>query len=353
MTPAQLLAAGLIDPRSLFIKDEPHSSKKKRRGAFRVIFNVSIIDQVCQGILHNYQNKADIEGFQEGTVLCQSNGMGHDDSGIQRMGMLFEEAFKDRPQREAVKISHLCSDDASGFDWSVTRDGLNIDASRRFYLARPTPFSPRFSDEPNDLEDRRLGFNHALMCESCCNSSHVLMIGTYLWESQRFGITGSGMPSTAGQNSPMRRIICQLCGAYWAITMGDDLIYAVEEGCEPDRGFMADCGVRNKGSAVAIALGDPMSFTSHLYSKDEETGVWTASYENLDKMLARIGTRLLLPESQQPDETTKRDIMNALLFVCRAQPLQCKVIFAVAQAIGWPITEANPAGLGLIEECMF
>lgn len=321
LTPAQMVSLGLNDPRKIFVKDEPHSSKKKTRKAWRCIWNVSIIDQMCQLIVHYEQNKADIDAYKAGRLDVQANGLGHHDEGIQHLGEMFQRVFK----------GPVVDDDASGWDLSVTRDAIYLDAERRSYLLAGAHSDPVMKEKLEEL------FDDLLFCEAAANSSHVIAIGNRLYESQRFGITASGIPSTSGQNSPIRSILAKLAGAHHAITLGDDLVYTGPA----DREFMQACGIRNKGDATTYQIGEPISFTSHFYTLTEG-GKWIAVFQNLPKMLARVCFTPTLDRGFSDrmhgtidDKTYKLQVANAMYNVVRADPQQMETVAKFAMLRGW------------------
>ena len=51
MPAEELVKAGLCDPIRVFVKNEPHSSKKLEEGRVRLIMSVSIVDQLVERVL--------------------------------------------------------------------------------------------------------------------------------------------------------------------------------------------------------------------------------------------------------------------------------------------------------------
>jgi hypothetical protein len=313
-----MLNLGLQDPRMNFVKKEPHSDKKKTDRQWRIIWNVSFVDQLCQDILHREQNKADVLAYQVGYLSTQANGMGHHDLGVKRLGELFDTVFPNGME--------VVDDDASGWDLSVPRDGIIMDGDRRISRIGYSKTSPQ-----QQVSSRAVQSIHTmadlLETEALSNSSHVVAIGQWLFESQRFGITASGVPSTTAQNSPMRQIQVRLAGATVAVTLGDDLVYGGD--VPVDRDFLAQCGVRNKGHGVRTTLAEGVEFTSHKYTK-LPTGQWECRFLNFQKTLARAIFTYAMP-GLRPDAGT----LASYHHVVRNSPAQTQKLRAFCQAQGW------------------
>jgi hypothetical protein len=307
--PKTMVKLGLTDPKIAFIKGEPHEQKKI--DAWRLIWNVSFVDQLNQDILHREQNKLDISAYQKQTLTIQANGMGHHDAGVDHLGEVMLGQFQSGEATDA---------DASGWDLSVPRDGIMMDGDRRVSrLIHPE------GDEQGAL--RKVVIVDLLEIEAVCNTAHVVAIGEDLYQSNRFGITASGVPSTSGQNSPMRSIQVLLAGAESSISLGDDLLYQTKDG-SIDRHFMEKCGVRTKGIPITKKLSDGVEFTSHQYKLVDDK--WVAYYLNFDKMVARLVYQFVLTEV-----TPAMEVLAAVHHVVRADPSQVKSLTELAQEYGW------------------
>jgi hypothetical protein len=308
-------------------------------------------------LTHFEQNKVDMATYQAGDLDTQVNGMGHDDASLQVLGNTIDRVLGGQS---------IVDDDASSWDLSVTRDSVMLDNERRAWCAG-------IEDSPTDLYKQ--AFVEMLYCEAAANTAHVLAIGTGLHESQRFGITASGIPSTAGQNSPIRYMLCRLGGALAALTMGDDLMYSGnKKTSERVSAFQEACGVRNKGCTVREP-GEILDFTSHhLYSVevDEADGkkrkVWKADFQNNGKMLARMCFSYSegpLEEVETPDgvqlkpkpnpygkkdRLPEKQTLDALAYVNRTQPAIVEVMRVFCQRKGWlspdeQLDVDNPCGV--------
>lgn len=77
MSPEDLFRRGLIDPKNVFIKDEPHAAKKVRTSRWRLIWIQSYVDSTIQRMLHGQQNKVDVLSYIAGLSSGLLVRMGH------------------------------------------------------------------------------------------------------------------------------------------------------------------------------------------------------------------------------------------------------------------------------------
>ncbi|APG75716.1 hypothetical protein 1 [Beihai sobemo-like virus 6] len=310
-----MVSLGLKDPVEIFTKTEAHDEKKVKDERWRLIWVVSMIDSVCQDIAHRHQNKTDIYAYAAGKLNCQAVGLGHHDNGVKRIGEMLEEISKKYPRwgtAGQVAYDDFQSSDASGWDLSVSRDAIYFDAERRIAL------STRACPAYNDL----------LWAEAACNSAHVVVIGTAMWTFEWFGITASGIPSTSAQNSSIRSFTAQACGATKQTAAGDDLVHTGSLDIE----LLASTGCLTKeGSERSSGPEGPVEFTSHVFKKVD--GVWTATFNNLVKMLAHLDLRR--PDGEAPSS----DMVSGMRFALRHTPLADRVFCQVCDRMGWSVSQ--------------
>lgn len=292
ISPEVAIAKGLVDPRVGFIKDEPHARKKKLSKAWRIIWNVSYVDQLCQRLVHNRRDKQDIEDYLVGKLHSQCVGMGHHDDGI---------AGTARRIRKLFSLGSVVSSDASGWDLSVGRTSLFLDLERRLVRADDIPI-----------------VRTLLVAEACMNSCHVIACGRNLWRSDRFGITASGVPSTSAQNSAMRQLLAKLCGARATLAMGDDLLHVGEM----DYLRLSRFGVITKGTPEVFTRFSDVEFTSHLYSEGPH-----ALFNNFEKLLAHAA----FSGPEGPCEESLR----GMRFAIRNDPWQLRTFNQIVRELGW------------------
>lgn len=301
MLPFEMVQRGLIDPRMLFVKSEPHDAKKQKSKKWRLIWNVSIVDAVCQSLVHHDQNKADIRHYQGTTESLTAVGLGHHDSGLAHTMRCFGRLF----ENGAGTVS---DSDASGWDLSVRRDAIMADAVRRIRCAIPDPSDLAASmyahaGTGEGFDTYQGSFNlHAnidefLWAEALVNSAHVVAIEGQLWEICVFGITASGIPSTGAQNSAMRALLMLLCGATDVLACGDDEVHSGQ--VDYDLLSSTGCITKDDEHVVNIAGSTPVDFTSHSYGWVGDKQVF--SFNNVSKLLARACFQVqergrLLPE---------------------------------------------------------
>lgn len=274
-TPEEMIAHGLKDPEVLQIKEEPHKKKKAVNKRWRLIWLSSVVDVVVQMVSHFTQNKADIASYQDGHLKSQTMGMGHSDEGIECLGEVIEH------MTESGKL-RLKYEDVSGWDIGVLRDMWYFDAEARCICLKP--------GEHRALEET------LLWAEAAISSVHVVVIGNYVWTIHTYGIMGSGVYSTSATNCRGRTAELQACGAKYSTALGDDALYTGEV----DKEMFATLGhVMDKDEVGEADPKGPVSFTSHSYEKKD--GVWTAQFEQIDKMLVKL-VLTAGPAGPKPDQ---------------------------------------------------
>lgn len=309
MSPMECVYSLIADPCQLGTKDEAHSESKAKRKAWRQIWIPSLTAAVCLMLMTYDSCKADISAYDDGTLHSVGIGCGHHDAGIVRLGRLIEHISG--PNREPVE-----GQDASGWDLSVCRDILVMEADSRVYA----------------LDTSDIGFMAELIYSlTFINTAHVVQIGGFLWESIRFGITASGVFTTSKQNSWARYFGLRLAGATRAGCIGDDALGSGKV-CHTT---LLSMGVRVKvetGEHSRInPSGGPHELTSHHFKQVEDpSGAihWHAEFMNLDKMLAHLRFRSL-------DGLPNKEAIGGMLFALRHSVSSLAVFKAVCADMGW------------------
>jgi hypothetical protein len=195
MTAEELVKAGLCDPIRVFVKNEPHSTKKLEEGRVRLIMSVSLADQLVERVLSSEQNQLEIASFHR---LPVKPGMGFSNEKIDLVGAHFD------------KFEELVSSDVSGWDWSVSAAELRFDAERRVGAAG-VPM-----DHP---------YARALLARSTCLSRSVIAFSDGEMVAQRWdGVQKSGSYNTSSGNSWIRVAAARFAGAGEVVAMGDDCV---------------------------------------------------------------------------------------------------------------------------------
>lgn len=124
MTPVELVKNGICDPVKVFIKEEPHSTKKVLAGKWRLISSVSLQEQIKTRLLCNRQNKAEIANWE---VCASAAGMGLDDYGLSVLTATW---------KQFLEVGKPSETDVENWDWTMPYWELLADAERRIALAR-------------------------------------------------------------------------------------------------------------------------------------------------------------------------------------------------------------------------
>lgn len=221
-TPLECVEHNLCDPKRIFIKNEPHTTKKVAEGRYRLIVNFSLVDQLVERTFNSCLNNAEIEHYQE---LPSQPGMGLHDEGLEylhsRMDVMGDPA----------------STDVRGWDWNVKQWMLDLDSAHRAVNTGRYDISLY----PLDLEDQ-MHWRIGRLTGFCV----LVDSDGYVWEQLHREIVKSGSYITSSGNSRMRyvaslevrRIHLERHGVWSghddhdAITMGDD--------CVEDLDYMSD-----------------------------------------------------------------------------------------------------------------
>jgi hypothetical protein len=321
MSPWQLMRAGLSDARVLFIKSEPHSSKKQTSKRWRLIWAASIVDAACTAIASRDQDKIDIRAFKEQVSAHPENissgiGMGHHDEGIAQVGCKLD--------RIAKVSGRIHGSDATCWDLNVTREWELLDGARRAHLALEGLAYYEWSMNNRPLTARQVYFvEEVIAAEAVCNSAHVVACGKDLIEVMKFGCTASGVLTTSSQNSFMRQMLARLAGAEQRLAVGDDLVSS-----PMDVQLMNVFGVKTKGEVQVSGPDGPIDLTSHRFTK--KNGHWHAKFLNLGKMIAA--------QKLKEMETGKKpaaDAIGGCLFNLRHCPEEAQIFRNIADQQGW------------------
>lgn len=201
---------GLRDPVRLFIKNELHSTVKVANNQWRLIWAVSLVDQLVDRVLCGPMNGEDIANYAE-LPVCP--GMSRNEDGRKVL------------QTKISKMECPVGDDVSAWDLSVTWQMLNFDACRR--AARKSALcGGAFKHIYNKV---------ALMVASkvaVMPSGHILV-------QDKLGVIPSGWYNTSSSNSWCRvmvscvinpREICYEQVLFGSMAQGDDCVEDVPKG---------------------------------------------------------------------------------------------------------------------------
>nr|APA23084.1 RNA-dependant RNA polymerase [Southern cowpea mosaic virus] len=203
LSPTEMVEMGLCDPVRLFVKQEPHPSRKLKEGRYRLISSVSIVDQLVERMLFGAQNELEIAEWQS---IPSKPGMGL--SVTHQADAIF------RDLRVKHTVCPAAEADISGFDWSVQDWELWADVEMRIVLGSFPPMMARAA---------RNRF-------SCFMNSVLQLSNGQLLQQELPGIMKSGSYCTSSTNSRIRCLMAELIGSPWCIAMGDDSVEGFVEG---------------------------------------------------------------------------------------------------------------------------
>jgi hypothetical protein len=197
LTPQQLVQAGYCDPVRMFIKKEPHSVRKYLSKRWRLIFAISLVDQIVERLLGHEQNSKEIREWMDNPSA----------PGISLSSDSALEEFYHRVANEADG-QPLAEADITGWDWSVKEWELLWEAESRIKLGSFTPSAA------SALRNRFLCISRAVYAAP--DGNLFTLIGN--------GVMLSGCYFTSSSNSRIRVLTAFMAGASWAIAMGDDCV---------------------------------------------------------------------------------------------------------------------------------
>lgn len=197
MSPLELITKGLADPVRLFVKNEPHPTRKLVQERYRLISSISLVDQLVERMLFGPQNELEIRTWAS---IPSKPGMGL--SKWDQAGQIWTDLcvkHRGHPAAEA---------DISGFDWSVQDWELWADLAMRqklggFEIPHCAASTARF---------------YCFM-----NAVFQLSNGTLI-QQELPGLMKSGSYCTSSTNSRIRCLMAELIGSPWCIAMGDDSV---------------------------------------------------------------------------------------------------------------------------------
>lgn len=192
-----LVRRNFCDPVRVFVKGEPHSTRKVTQSRWRLIFAVSVVDQLVERILCTSQNKTEIKTWNR----CPSApGLGLSDD--DQLAELYSRVMEKKGVGDAAEA------DVTGFDWSVKEWELLWEAETRAKLGDFDPIATTI------LMNREL----------CVSRSVYAMPNGEMIKLKTPGVQLSGRYNTSSTNSRIRVLLAYLAGARWAIAMGDDSV---------------------------------------------------------------------------------------------------------------------------------
>jgi hypothetical protein len=204
-TPQELVQKGYCDPVRVFIKREPHSLRKVSSKRWRLIFAISIVDQLVERILCSEQNKTEIQQWNN----CPS---------APGLSLSNDDDLKALYERIMIKCQgkSFAEADVTGWDWSVKEWELKLEAEMRIELGNFSPLAASI------IRARFI----------CVSRSVYAFPDGELYVLKGNGVQLSGCYNTSSTNSRIRVLVALLAGAEWAVAMGDDSVEGYSPGAE-------------------------------------------------------------------------------------------------------------------------
>lgn len=207
--PVELVQRNVCSPIRLFIKDEPHSSKKRLAGKLRLISGMSVDDQLLDRMCFRVQNKKEVDHW---TKFPSKPGISLSDDGLAKVRSELESFLSHGPVQ---------STDISGWDWSVQEWEMLLDVRVRLSLMSAP-------------DDSLISLLARVRTHCAANKVFCLPDGSLVAQTQP-GVQPSGWYNTSSTNSRMRvaaRVaVLLLSGSFTSIedarlvmSMGDDAV---------------------------------------------------------------------------------------------------------------------------------
>lgn len=270
LTPSKLLELGAVDPVRIFVKDEPHTALKAEQERWRLIFSVSIVDQLVERYLYSLQSKVMVtRGAHEmGTNLL---GLGSDDSSLKFL-------------HNAVTFGHTkgsrYSTDMSGFDWSVGLPEYSLDWALRRSWAVGTSSSDYVPDAPPSPIVEVMAVRHWALAHAV-----VVTSGGDLLDAEVPGAMKSGSYLTTTSNTNVRLLYAPR--DIRVLAASDDAVELDSTGTRDPQEIVdwyASLGMR-----VKLCRTDPASTgTFEVLSRLYVEGSWKASMVGWKKSYYRL-----------------------------------------------------------------
>lgn len=288
LTAEEAVEAGLCDPVRIFVKNEPHNRLKASQLRWRLIFSVSVVDQLVEVLLGATQNKREIARWHK---IPSKPGMGLTDEHAEKL---------------VAGVSHLsengrfASSDISGWDFSVQHHELQYDAEMRIALWE--------DPDPKAATALRNRMHFMGLSVLVCSDGHV-------FAQSVGGILKSGSYFTSSTNSRIRVLLARVAGTD-AVAMGDD---AIEKPCE---------GIQERYTSLGrivkeYRVSDEIAFCSHTFGVSR-----LPVPEDPSKMVYRFVSKTSRTSSQLNEE------FHQLLYELRHWPGLAALEPALADLVG-------------------
>jgi hypothetical protein len=307
-TPEDLVRFGVCDPVRVFQKNELHSVEKLKSRGSRLIWNVSIADELVHRYLFGEQDEEEIIHHREIPSQC---GMGLTDGHINDFKeRVYQKMREHASQHPNDGTNGDASDsDVSGWDMCVKLWMMILDVETRAVL---------------QYQCTTLWRRAAINVVTCLSLALVILSDGSMYAIATPGIQKSGVKITGSTNSRIRRAVDILVGVSWSYVMSDDDVSAYVY-AYPSK--LARYGVTVK-THNRFVLGQTFEFCS------TTMGEGIAEPRNMEKMVGHLLTN-------HPDLM----LLSQFRYETRNSPEQ-EVWLEVIKRSGW-MDDMNPYPAGL------
>ncbi len=202
VSPEQLLDLGVMDPIKVFPKNELHKKVKLDSRGARLIWSVSVADELVHRYLFAAQDQEEINNFWH---IPSKSGWGLTD---ENMGQLTRHVYAKILQCMAKGGSKFgMHSDCSHWDMCVAFWMMIMDVELRALLQV-------------DVTD--MWIRAAINAVVCLSMSVILLSDGSMYVLGYPGVQKSGVKITGSGNSHIRRCVDKLVGCAWSVVMSDD-----------------------------------------------------------------------------------------------------------------------------------
>lgn len=298
--PFQALCDGLFDPSTVFVKKEPHPSRKSSVGKYRCITPVSLVDQLVESALFaEYSDLLSDNLFWSGSAV----GIGFTDNQMSQF-CAYAREIRD-------KYGKITTDDVSGFDAVHTLQILLATCKVDESVVLNSPDWHR--------ANRR-------WCLVCARSLSVF--GSKIYAKVTEGMLNSGSKDTSRRNTLLRLIytfyfsIVSKQKVNQASANGDD---GISVGIVDEKSYVSaaeDCGITIRGVHQSVRTLD---FCSHLFDLETDKAQLLSWAKGVYRILTTNNTeadaRQFLQECRHNDKDLYRAIDSLITDLYAHEPV--------------------------------
>jgi len=318
-SPEEAVRRGLCDPIKVFIKNEPTKISKLDKGVARLIWNLSLVDQICGKMLTKHMDNDFVKNWDK---VHSKSGMPMDLEGFTKLFEIIE------------SWELLASTDNSMYDYTVTFKELMADGLRRCAL-----LGYKIDEGRSVLDNIKIVMESdswhmkMLILQMFFRAQCIVVLSSGLVLQQEFqGHQKSGDITTSSGNGANKSMghgtVLESMGVAWnpseIMTMGDDCAF---NGAGIDgETYVEKNRLMHKKIKEIVMSEDEFNFCSTLFSRSHRTAVYT----NPAKAIMQYFTAM------HPNESQVHAVIDQIGDVEFAKsPLFKDVVYAQEYAAQW------------------